>query len=1783
MTNKRIQLSTNVDGQNVNVYPVTKSEFVEFSDGKTLNDKLNNMDGNHEHGLATPAKDGFMSKEDKAKLDGVNNYTHPSTHAATMITEDVTHRFVTDAEKNKWNNKADTTMASKTNAGLMSASDKQRIDGLNAEFKTRDDKITKNTEDIKSWNDEMINKDYQYFNGENITIENSIVSKTSDIFIKGRTLMNIHPKSIYRFNAPSSEGNKYTQDKSENSVIANITEEITSWCYVDCGVINRDMFKPNTKYTIIGEFNGIESVSLMDGTAQYSMTSQVAFNNNRAVVQIKSAEEINRIPNDIRIIIYCYNKKTVGTVSAKNVMILEGDWTNKPIPNYFESIKSFGQQENKISILSENKNFFNISSLIEYGKKYELNVLDLDSNTFTIRNHQDLDIDLLTVMGIDKNKLPISLSFSTETINGGIGLFRVFYKDGSNQYIGNSNGGKATFIINKAVDKLVFSYGNSGVTKYSNVQFEYGSNATEFQSPKINKKDILLSELGFDEGLRGLNDIVYDELNSIKNVVIKRVDKYIVTGNENFITDIRGDYMYCYFILEGSKPSSGLEAICNQFKYIDGLWNKDNPSVQGQEGFDLSGSNSLSFQLSINKLETHNTEGVKKYFKSLYDGGNPVEVYYWLAEPIEIPLDENINPKTFNEKTYITSDNIIKGDLSFTVPMNTAANLENNTTRLNTIEDYVDDNKNNIDKISKLEEGVVTSSLNIIDLQKDIKNDNDYTHYEGTNITINNLSKDSRTSNMIIKGQTLQNIFPTDPQKLGLRYASIEGSTIIMNPIAGSWSNAFDPNNSLWKTNTKYTVIIDIIENTLVKTENSAAGSLIVGNESDESVFDSLQLLLINVDNNVKGTYKKVLTTQKSFDSLSRNQGARIFLTNTYSGGQLKFKVTILEGDLTEENIPNYFEGIKSSGELEDNNIKILSCGKNLFNPKEFITGERNGVTYVVDNDCIILNGKTKVSDVELISFDNYINIDIDKRYKISYKKISGSTNNDDIRLACKNGSNWIISPANNKNVATIANSSSRKLERIRFFVPENTVFNNFKICIQLEEQDTNTEYEPYVSNLKSILVKEPLRGINNICDIMYQQNMAIKINRNIANFNFKGNETEWQLQSINDHEIANFRMPLNNVKGRNALCDKLIQQSTVIAETTGEGFHVSEGNGIYIRIRKTTASTIDQFKTWLKNNPINIVCDLINPVTEIVGDCLDINFNIYKNKTHIKCLNNISSELNFVIPNNLSTQIKENINHINKNSNSLNLLNDKASNLEAAQLSTALNVLELQKHTSMLDNGEINEYKNHIGTFVECNNTLDSRTENMRIGGRTLVNLVKYRLNNQKVGNPSLSATLCTNEMFKTNTTYTIIYTINSIETGTGKTTLNFSGGMSAPDIILNSSNLVGTHKQTFTLSTMPSVTHKNVSLYHIDRSTVKFFSDVLIVEGEIDFIPSYFEGIKSFGEAEGNKISILSGGLNRCTNESINGFININVNNAIQPDTTAISYIAKVYKGGTYYLNKTGGDRSVLGYFKSYPKIGDVALNVASGSIIVPSHGYIVAYVSSNKNTNNPTNIMISENASADFQPYKSNKKDILIKEPLREGDIMYEDNGQVKVCRKSYEYTLNGENEDWIVWTNSTGDTVNAYVYFNRMTPNLSGIVKPNSSNTNDRLPANQGGYLSTKEGFKITSEYFAISIHKSKLGVTNVNDPNNSTLIKKWLKENPITMICQLATPTIEIIDSIDINVDTYKDKTYITTDNEIQGELEFKTQNNFGAIMKNVNRCISKIFNSLNNILNIKGE
>ena len=66
-----------------------------------------NWNGKAEKTAASSTGNGLMSASDKKKLDGIaegaNKYTHPSTHPASIITQDATHRFVSDEEIDTWN------------------------------------------------------------------------------------------------------------------------------------------------------------------------------------------------------------------------------------------------------------------------------------------------------------------------------------------------------------------------------------------------------------------------------------------------------------------------------------------------------------------------------------------------------------------------------------------------------------------------------------------------------------------------------------------------------------------------------------------------------------------------------------------------------------------------------------------------------------------------------------------------------------------------------------------------------------------------------------------------------------------------------------------------------------------------------------------------------------------------------------------------------------------------------------------------------------------------------------------------------------------------------------------------------------------------------------------------------------------------------------------------------------------------------------------------------------------------------------------------------------------------------------------------------------------------------------------------------------------------------------------------------------------------------------------------------------------------------------------------
>lgn len=84
--------------------------------------------------VATNTVNGLLAFADKVKLDTVatnaNNYTHPATHPPSIIAQDLSNRFVTDAEKSNWNGKAPTTVVTTTVNGLMDYADKVKLNAI---------------------------------------------------------------------------------------------------------------------------------------------------------------------------------------------------------------------------------------------------------------------------------------------------------------------------------------------------------------------------------------------------------------------------------------------------------------------------------------------------------------------------------------------------------------------------------------------------------------------------------------------------------------------------------------------------------------------------------------------------------------------------------------------------------------------------------------------------------------------------------------------------------------------------------------------------------------------------------------------------------------------------------------------------------------------------------------------------------------------------------------------------------------------------------------------------------------------------------------------------------------------------------------------------------------------------------------------------------------------------------------------------------------------------------------------------------------------------------------------------------------------------------------------------------------------------------------------------------------------------------------------------------------------------------------------------------------------
>ncbi|MGV2640615.1 DUF2479 domain-containing protein [Clostridium perfringens] len=672
----------------------------------------------------------------------------------------------------------------------------------------------------------------------------------------------------------------------------------------------------------------------------------------------------------------------------------------------------------------------------------------------------------------------------------------------------------------------------------------------------------------------------------------------------------------------------------------------------------------------------------------------------------------------------------------------------------------------------------------------------------------------------------------------------------------------------------------------------------------------------------------------------------------------------------------------------------------------------------------------------------------------------------------------------------------------------------------------------------------------------------------------------------------------LENILDKASKLSEKLKENTSTATNSNSNLesNITEANNINSKLLENT-STATSLNKNLESN-----INLAKEVKETIKDLDTKNTEATEKIETLTGLNSkaeeLSDNINKGLP--LNSELVRNTEEAKTANNELIATNNDAkakktdldNSLEEAKkyisgLDGSKNPVQMQLDINELKNGlKSNQSLSYEGSSIAANNTLEGRTEEMRIGGRTLNNLLIPKKANLQGGwvlqddnifsvesDGNGFADIRFNDLpIKPNTNYTCYIEIleNTLAGEGGISVFGFNEFGNGTSIPYNSKGLV----QVKSLSSNKNGFYFGFYKNSITSGCLKL--RLMLIEGNNNNTINYFEGLKSFGETEQEgdkyKISILSTGKNLFNEtKSEKGLLNVNTGEIYNTNTSCTSGYIKVEKGKSYVVN---GDGEIRGYYgvlfdnnKTYVSHKAFSKN---SPITFNQNGYFrFSYASKINSEETPaTNIIFEEGTQVSaYEPYKEDKKYILIKKPLREGDYLYEDNGQVKIYRPTKQYTFTGD-ENFVFYRQDE----NLYgVYFNLedakkeshtvICNNFKTIIEGISSEKDECVLVGAG-----------TGNVY-ILINKNKLTSQDI------TGFKSWLKANPTTIVYQLATPVVEVVDGvIDIDLDTYQEKTYFSIENLLPGTLDFKVPSNIGSVVQNLAKEVNNIWDVINNLL-----
>lgn len=178
--------------------------------------------------------------------------------------------------------------------------------------------------------------------------------------------------------------------------------------------------------------------------------------------------------------------------SVSNIVVTEA--TDKDF-GYFSGMKSVGElEENKIEILSSNKNLWDMNEIISKLPKRSYSV---NGDNLIIENAGACHIPLFKNKFKNNTQYTLSYNFANEDKGVTRFYFVTIYTDGEAKYhyIGGSGNGTFTTLSNKTLSCIKISYGSGNKpTTFSNIILTEGVNAVNYIPHAENKKQILLNK-----------------------------------------------------------------------------------------------------------------------------------------------------------------------------------------------------------------------------------------------------------------------------------------------------------------------------------------------------------------------------------------------------------------------------------------------------------------------------------------------------------------------------------------------------------------------------------------------------------------------------------------------------------------------------------------------------------------------------------------------------------------------------------------------------------------------------------------------------------------------------------------------------------------------------------------------------------------------------------------------------------------------------------------------------------------------------------------------------------------------------------------------------------------------------------------------------------------------------------------------------------------------------------------------------------------------------------------